>query len=125
MKKTIYTILAASLLLTGCTEGNSITADSETASTAAVTAAVSSAITAEKATDKTEAVTTEAELPVINNEEQPQETDTDTSQQEKQDNIDTQTAETAELTEENAASEPDSARANPDGSIDLPIIPVD
>jgi predicted small secreted protein len=121
MKKTIFIFLAASLLLTGCNGGDS-SGMSEQLSDVKVTTA---AITEEKndTTNTTEGITSEI---VTETNEKPSESSEPetvpiTTEKQQQETV----TENAGPTEE-AVTAPDSGvKVNADGSIDLPIIPVD
>ncbi|WP_303838488.1 hypothetical protein [Ruminococcus flavefaciens] len=122
MKKTIFIFLAAFLLLTGCNGGDSSSGMSEQPSDVKVTTA---AITEEKTdtTNTTESITSEI---VTETNEKPSESSEPetvpiTTEKQQQETV----TENAEPTEE-AVTAPDSGvKVNADGSIDLPIIPVD
>lgn len=121
MKKLIYVFLAAAMLLTGCEDGSGEIGGSGQASDTAVTAAAPT----EKSADKTEASASEAEISSDIQEKPSEEEAPETAQEAAQDTNTEPAAEEAELTEEAAATESGGAKVNPDGSIDLPIIPVD
>jgi hypothetical protein len=118
MKKTIYILLAASLLLTGCDGGESSSGMSEQSSDVKVTTA---AITEEK-NGTTEGITSEI---VTETNEKPSENSepetVPTTAEEQQEPA----TEEAEPTEEAVTAADSGVKVNADGSIDLPIVPVD